>query len=79
MTTARKKKLDFESAMKELEDIVEALENGDLPLEKAVEKWEEGMKLHETCQKTLSKAEQKVDVLMKKISGYEPEPLDPDD
>ena len=79
MSPSGKSKPDFETALKELEKIVETLEDGDLPLEKAVQEWEKGMKLHATCQKTLTKAEQKVDVLMKKSSGYEAEPLDPED
>ena len=79
MSASRKQKADFETALSELEAVVERLEDGDLPLEQAVKEWEKGMKLRESCQKILQKAEQKVDVLMKKGGEIEPEPLDPDD
>lgn len=50
-------KQSFEDALKELETIVEALENGDLPLEKAVKKYEEGMALSKHCHTLLEDAE----------------------
>ncbi len=50
-------KQSFEDALKKLESIVEALESGDLPLEEAVKKYEEGMQLSKHCHKLLEDAE----------------------
>ena len=65
------KKPDFEQSLKKLETIVEKLESGDLPLEKAVKEWETGMKLRESCEKILSETQQKVDILMGQDDGDE--------
>lgn len=54
------KKLNFEQAMKRLEDIVTALERGEAPLEEALALFEEGSKLLRQCTGMLDKAEQKV-------------------
>ena len=59
----------FEDAMKRLEDIVQNLENGDLPLENSLEVFEEGMKLAGFCSKKLEEAEQKVSILIKGSNG----------
>lgn len=53
----------FEEAMKELGDIVERLEDGDVFLEESIKLFENGMKLSRTCQKMLENAEKKVSVL----------------
>ncbi len=66
------KKPEFEQSLKKLEGIVEQLESGDLPLEKAVKQWEEGMKLRDSCEKILAKTQQKVDVLLNKSGDTEP-------
>ena len=66
------KKPDFEQSLKKLEGIVEKLESGDLPLEKAVKQWEEGMKLRDSCEKILAKTQQKVDILLNKGGDTEP-------
>ncbi len=50
-------KKSFEASLEALEKIVDALESGDLPLEEAVKKYEEGMKLSAHCQTLLEKAE----------------------
>lgn len=55
--------------MKQLEKIVEELESGDLPLEKALKKFEEGVKLSKTCNKKLDEIEQKVTMLVKDTAG----------
>ncbi len=60
---ARKKSPNFESSMAELETLVETLEQGDLPLEKALAAFEKGVKLTRDCQQALSEAEQKVTLL----------------
>jgi len=54
----------FEDAMQELETLVEEMEQGDLPLEEALKKFERGVVLARSSQKMLKEAEQKVQVLM---------------
>ncbi len=55
----------FEQALKKLENIVQDLERGDLSLDEAVKKYEEGMKLAKICTKKLEEAERKVEILVK--------------
>ncbi len=50
-------KLSFEKALQALETLVDELEKGDLPLEDAVKKYEEGMRLSKQCKAMLEKAE----------------------
>ncbi len=59
----------FEEAMKQLEQIVQELESGDLPLEKAISKFEEGIQLSKFCSKKLDETEKKVTVLLKDQEG----------
>ena len=59
------KEKSFESSLKELEQIVEQLETGDLPLEHSLELFEQGVKLSRDCQKRLDEAERKVELLLK--------------
>jgi exodeoxyribonuclease VII small subunit len=66
-----KKKIDLEKALADLENLVEELESGDLPLEKAMQKFEEGIKLTRNCQAALKEAEQKVEILLKSAGGEE--------
>jgi exodeoxyribonuclease VII small subunit len=64
---------DFESSLKELEEIVQQLEAGDLPLERSLELFEQGVKLSRDCQKRLDDAEQKVEILLRANDGsYKP-------
>ena len=65
---AKKASIDLE---KSLEAIVEELESGDLPLEKAMQKFEEGVKLTRSCQSALRDAEQKVEILLKSAGREE--------
>ncbi|MGD2186249.1 MAG: exodeoxyribonuclease VII small subunit, partial [Desulfobacterales bacterium] len=59
----------FEQAMKQLEQIVQELENGDLPLEKAIKKFEEGMKLTKLCSEKLDETEKKISILLENAEG----------
>jgi exodeoxyribonuclease VII small subunit len=59
-------KPDFETAMRDLEDLVARLEQGDLPLEESLAAFERGVMLTRTCQTALKEAEQKVEILLKK-------------
>jgi len=58
------KKFNLEKSLADLEQLVEELESGDLPLEKAMQKFEEGIKLTRGCQSALKDAEQKVEILL---------------
>ncbi|TAM83070.1 MAG: exodeoxyribonuclease VII small subunit [Acidobacteria bacterium] len=59
----------FEKNLERLDAIVRQLEDADLPLEKALQIYEEGMKLSEACQKQLQEAEGRVQILMKRAGG----------
>ena len=59
----------FEQSMKQLEKIVQELEDGDLPLEKALKKFEEGIKLTKLCSAKLDETEKKVSILLKNADG----------
>ncbi|MGL4734907.1 MAG: exodeoxyribonuclease VII small subunit [Enterovibrio sp.] len=58
------KKRTFEEIMSELETIIQTLEAGDLPLESALQQFEDGIMLVKSGQKTLADAEQKVSILL---------------
>ncbi|MBT8091205.1 MAG: exodeoxyribonuclease VII small subunit [Gammaproteobacteria bacterium] len=58
------KKFNLEKSLADLEELVDELESGDLPLEKAMKKFEEGIKLTRGCQTALKEAEQKVEILL---------------
>jgi len=62
----KQKTTDFESAIAELETLVEEMEHGDISLEDSLKKFERGIELTRTCQKALQDAEQKVRMLIEK-------------
>jgi len=66
---------DFETAMKELEQIVESMENNQLTLEESLKQFERGVELSRICQSNLKKAEQKVEQLVKKHGELVIEPF----
>ena len=59
-------KRTFENALSKLEQITEELEDGDLSLEKSLKKFDEGIGLVEFCNKTLTEAKAKVELLLEK-------------
>lgn len=63
---AKKPTLDFETTLKELEEIVNRLETGDLPLEEALNEFETAVKLVQQGQERLQKAEQRIQILLQK-------------
>jgi exodeoxyribonuclease VII small subunit len=65
----------FEQGLQQLEAIVKEMENGDLPLERALELFERGMKLSETCRKQLADAETRVEILTRRAGQVVPEPF----
>ena len=73
-----KKTINLEKTLADLENLVEELESGDLPLEKAMQKFEQGIKLTRNCQAALKDAEQKVEILLKTAGGEELEEFDAD-
>jgi exodeoxyribonuclease VII small subunit len=72
------KTFNLEKSLAELEELVEELESGDLPLEKAMKKFEEGIKLTRGCQTALKEAEQKVEILLKSAGGEDLEEFEVD-
>ena len=60
---------DFETALKRLEEIVRKLESGELPLDSALELFEEGIQLSRFCSSTLERAERRVEILLKTENG----------
>jgi exodeoxyribonuclease VII small subunit len=61
--------MKFEEALKKLEKIVSDLESGNLSLDDALEKYEEGVKLSKMCDKRLEAAKKKVEILLKADDG----------
>ena len=62
--TKKNKSFDFEASLNELEKLVDALETGDLNLEQSLQDFERGINLTRSCQKALSEAQQKVQILL---------------
>ena len=67
---------NFENALQQLEAIVKEMETGDLPLERALELFESGVKLSEACRKQLEEAETRVEQLMRRAGEMQPQPFD---
>ena len=65
MTTEK----SFEASLDELEQIVRQLEAGDLPLDRSLELFEQGVRLSRECQKRLDEAERKVEILLRGNDG----------
>jgi exodeoxyribonuclease VII small subunit len=69
--------MKFEETLKKLEKIVEDLEKGDLSLDEALKKYQEGIELSRLCAQRLETAKKKIDVLVKNKKGeFEVKPLD---
>ena len=60
---------NFEAQLASLERIVRELERGDLPLEKSLELFEQGVKLSRECQERLNQAERRIEVLLRDSEG----------
>jgi exodeoxyribonuclease VII small subunit len=73
-----KKPASFESGLQELELIVKEMESSELPLERALELFEKGMRLSETCRKQLEEAETRIEMLVRKGDKVQAEPFRPD-
>ncbi len=69
-------KRTFENALNKLEQITQEMEDGDLSLEKSLKKFDEGIGLVEYCNKTLTEAKVKVELLLEKQGGITATPFD---
>ncbi len=70
---------DFETAMRDLEELVQRLEHGELPLEESLAAFERGVMLTRACQSALKEAEQKVEILLKRAGEPAIETFMPDE
>ncbi|MBI2802145.1 MAG: exodeoxyribonuclease VII small subunit [Gammaproteobacteria bacterium] len=81
----RKNPHQFETTLAELEQVVERMERGDLPLEESLQHFERGIALARSCQQALQAAEQKVQQLSRSgrdetlvpFADVDPNPKDP--
>ena len=79
MAKRNPEKPDFETSLKELESLVEAMEKGDLSLEDSLGHFERGVQLSRACQQALKVAEQKVEILMQKSGQDDIVPFNDED
>lgn len=73
---ARKKSIDFENKLSQLEVLVGEMEKGSLSLEESLKAFEDGIKITRECQQALKDAEQKVEILTRdstQPTTFEPE------
>ena len=82
MTNHQLEKLTFEEAMKELEELVDSLDKGDVSLDEAIAAYDRGSQLKDYCQKKLQEAKMKVDTIQssdnidtipEKLSPFKPD------
>lgn len=76
MQKRKEKDQGFEESLTSLEEIVQQLESGELPLEKALELFEEGVVLARRCQSQLEEAERRVDLLLRERKEIKVVPFD---
>jgi exodeoxyribonuclease VII small subunit len=67
--TQQKKQQSFEASLASLERVVRELERGDLPLEKSLELFEQGVRLSRECQERLNEAERRIELLLRDGDG----------
>jgi len=67
--------VSFEAGLQQLESIVKEMESGELPLERALELYETGMKLSESCRKQLEAAETRVEILTRRAGEMQAHPF----
>ena len=82
MSNIKLEKLTFEEAMKELEELVDSLDKGDVSLDEAIIAYDRGSQLKDYCQKKLHEAKMKVetiqssentDIIPEKLSPFKPD------
>lgn len=69
MSTAESPEHTFESAIARLESLVEEMESDRMPLEQLLVAYEEGNRLVKVCQKKLTEAEKKIELIQRKVGG----------
>jgi len=69
--TEKEEQLSFEEAMKQLEELVEKLETGEVPLEKAIQYYQEGMKLSKICSEKLGNVENQMQQILNEHGEFE--------
>ncbi len=74
-----KDKSTFEEDLKKLQKIVEELSSGKITLGESLKKYEEGVKLAQSCSQVLAEAQRKVELLMKKDGKFSLEKFDDSD
>ncbi|MFY4776255.1 exodeoxyribonuclease VII small subunit [Metabacillus sp. RGM 3146] len=72
MSENKQEELTFEEAIIQLEGIVDNLEEGDVPLEQAIDFFQKGMKLSKLCHDKLQKVEQQMDYILREGGELEP-------
>jgi len=77
-TKTTKKTVDSETALQELEKLVERMEKGELTLEESLQDFERGIELTRKCQQALQEAEQRVQLLAGKDGDAELVPFEDD-
>ncbi len=78
MAKRSQKTPDFETALAELEALVEKMEQGELSLDESLQQFERGVQLTRSCQQALKAAEQKVQILLEKDGEQSLERFDSD-
>lgn len=66
---ARKKSIDFEKSLIQLETLVSSLEAGEMNLEESLKAFEKGIRVTRECQEALKEAEQRVEILTRNREG----------
>lgn len=74
-TTPKDKKVTFEDALQQLEEVVKKLETGDASLDQALKLYEDGVSLSRQCQDQLSQAERRVALLDDTSKGIKRKPF----
>jgi len=69
MSNGQEQSRSFEASLEALEQIVQQLESGDLPLEKSLELFEQGIRLSRECQERLGQAERRIEILLRDNQG----------
>lgn len=64
--------ISFEDALEKLETIVEKLEEGDVPIEKAINYYQDGMNLSKLCNDKLKNVQEKMTQIMNEQDEFEP-------
>lgn len=69
---ATKEEVSFEEALEKLETLVEKLEEGDVPIEKAISYYQDGMTLSKLCNDKLKNVQEKMTQIMNEQNELEP-------